>query len=104
MVDDPFDDAIDIVFIPLFTASLVRKVFIDVEYADPDNNYTRAEHLEVAATQTQEIRLRIALMDKTKTKFRYRFTFIGVNNQMNRGPWAETAEPLVGITDPAPHT
>jgi hypothetical protein len=104
MVDDPFDDAIDIIFIPLFTASLVRKVFIDVEYADPDNNYKRAEQLEIPGTQTQETKLRIALMDKTKNKFRYRFTFVSTGNKMNRGPWVETIEPLVGIVDPPPQT
>jgi hypothetical protein len=98
LVDDPFDDAIDMVFIPLFDSSSIRKVFIDVAYEDPDNNYERAEQLEVPGTQTQELRLRIALIDPAKKTFRYRFTFVTTTNQLNRGPWIQTAEPLVGIS------
>jgi len=101
MVDDPFDHAIEIVFIPLFQAANVRKVFIDIEYSDPDNKYQRSEQIEIQGTQTQEVKLRIALMDGTKNQFRYRFTYVNANNQMIRQPWVDTTEPLVGIPDPS---
>jgi hypothetical protein len=100
MVDDPFDQAIEIVFIPLFQAANVRRLFVDVEYSDPDNNYQRAEQIEMPGTQTQEVRLRIALMDGTKNKFRYRLTYVTASGQMVRNPWVDTTEPLVGIPDP----
>jgi hypothetical protein len=98
-VNDPFEQPIEVDFIPLFDPATVRMVFIDVEYSDPDNNYQRQERLTLQGRATDAVRLRISVMDPTKRTFRYRMTFVGTNNQMRRGPFTETTETLIGVTE-----
>jgi hypothetical protein len=98
-VDDPFEGAIDIEFVPLFDPSKVRMVFIDVEYKDPGNNYEREARLKLAGNATDSIKLRISLVDPKNKKFSYRLTFVDTNNQMNRGSFAETEETLIGVSE-----
>lgn len=98
-VDDPFVGALDIEFIPLFDPARVRMAFIDVEYKDPENNYEREERLKLAGNVTDSVKLRISLVDPAKRKFSFRFTFVDINNQMNRGPFVETEETLIGVSE-----
>lgn len=98
-VDDPFVGALDIEFIPLFDPAIVRMAFIDVEYKDPENNYEREERLKLAGNATDSVKLRISLVNPTKRKFNFRLTFVDNNNQMNRGPFVETEETLIGISE-----
>lgn len=98
-VDDPFVGALDIEFIPLFDPSRVRMAFIDVEYKDPENNYEREERLKLAGNAMDPVKLRISLVDPTKRNFSFRFTFVDINNQMNRGPFVETEETLIGVSE-----
>jgi hypothetical protein len=98
-VDDPFEGAIDIEFVPLLDPSKVRMAFIDVEYKDPGNNYEREERLKLAGNATDSIKLRISLVDPKNRKFSYRLTFVDTNNQMTRGPFVETEETLIGVSE-----
>ncbi len=98
-VDDPFEGAIDIEFVPLLDPSKVRMAFIDVEYKDPGNNYEREERLKLAGNATDSIKLRISLVDPKNRKFSYRLTFVDTNNRMTRGPFVETEETLIGLSE-----
>jgi hypothetical protein len=98
-VDDPFVGALDIEFIPLFDPARVRMAFIDIEYKDSENNYEREERLKLAGNATDSVKLRISLVDPKKRKFSFRFTFVDTNNQMNRGPFVETEETLIGVSE-----
>ncbi|NJO78333.1 MAG: hypothetical protein HC827_07250 [Cyanobacteria bacterium RM1_2_2] len=98
-INDLFEGALDLQFIPLFNADQVRMVFIDVKYDDPVNRYHRDERLELVGTATAPVSLRIALKDRTKRSFQYRFTFIGTDNRLNRGSFVTTQESLIGVSD-----
>lgn len=98
-VDDPFEDALDIEFVPLFDPGQVRMLFIDFEYNDPGNSYKRTERLRLTGDSVDPVKLQISLMDVTKRLFRYRLTFIGTDNQMRRGSFIETEDTLVGIIE-----
>ncbi|HZS37160.1 MAG TPA: hypothetical protein VFF06_10045, partial [Polyangia bacterium] len=95
-VDDPFDNSIDINFIPLFDATQVREVFIDVEYNDPANNYHRQERLTMTGTTRDALLLRIAVYDPSLMTYRYRATYV-MAGTMNRGDFVETTETLIGL-------
>lgn len=62
-VHEPFDQALSIEFFPLFDMTTVRQVFIDVEYDDPRNNFSRSERLDIRGDRTDNAKLRFALLD-----------------------------------------
>ena len=98
-VDDPFEQAIEVDFIPLFDPTTTRMVFIDVRYDDPDNDYRREERLTLQGIATDPVHLRISLLDPSRCTFRYRLTFVGTNNQMRRGEFIETDETLISVSE-----
>jgi hypothetical protein len=97
IVHDPFDQALNIEFVPLFDAAAVRQMFIDVEYNDPANNYSRAERIDVRGDQADNIRLRLAVLDPLQRQFRYRFTVVGTNGDFRRLAWETSDEEVVPI-------
>ena len=97
-VNDPFQRAIEIDFVPLLDATVTRQVFIDVQYDDDPNGYHRQERL-VLPGNANTVHLRIGLMDPAKTTYRYRLTFVGTINQMKQGKFIETKEALIAISD-----
>lgn len=98
-VDDPFPGSIDIEFLPLYDSEKIKTVFIDVEYDDPDNQYRREERLKLAGETTDSALLSIAVLNPALKTFRYRLTWIGADNSMRRGPFAETAETLIAVME-----
>jgi outer membrane biosynthesis protein TonB len=96
-VNDPFDDALAIDFLPLFDPSITRLVFIDVAYDDAANNYHRHERITLEPNQTTPLRLRLALLNPQLRRFRFRFTFVGVAGQMLQGAFQETTETLIPV-------
>jgi hypothetical protein len=97
VVHDPFDQALNIEFVPLFDPAAVRQVFIDVEYDDPANNYRRAERIDVPGTQTGNVRLRLAILDPEQRQFRFRFTVVGTGNEFTRTAFETSEEEIVPI-------
>lgn len=97
VVHDPFNDALNIEFIPLFNASAIRQVFIDVDYQDPASNYSRTERLEIKGDQTGNVKLRLALLNPALRQFRYRFTVVESNGTFRRLPWQTSDEEIVPI-------
>src|SRR5437667_343076 len=98
-VNDPFDRAIEIDFVPMLNPATTREVFIDVQYDDPKNAYQRQERLVLQGNAQNPVHLRIALMDPTKTTYRYRLTFVGTNNHMKQGAFIETSDTLIAVSD-----
>lgn len=97
-VDDPFPAAIEIEFVPLYDPKKVKMVFIDIEYADLDNHYQRAERLRLESNASDSVRQLIAVIDPSKLSYRYRLTFVGTDNSMHRGPFNDTTETLIGVS------
>ncbi|HEY0727537.1 MAG TPA: hypothetical protein VGD38_05655 [Pyrinomonadaceae bacterium] len=96
-VEDPFQRPLKVDFVPTFDPATTRLVFIDVLYEDPDNDYRREERLTLKGNATEPVQFRISLMNPELRTFKYRLTFVGVNNQMNRGPFIETDDTLVNV-------
>jgi hypothetical protein len=96
-VDDPFRDALELLFFPALDASQTKMVFVDVEYHDADNNYHREERLKILGNATNEVSLRIAQLNPNKKMFKYQFTFIGANGQIRRAPPVETEESFISV-------
>ena len=97
-INDPFPAALEIDFIPLWIEE-PRMVFLDLEYEDPDNNYRREHRFTLPGNQSEPLRVRIALFDPEKKAFRVRQTFVGKNNSLQRGPFVETTETLIAVSD-----
>lgn len=97
LVHDPFDQALSIEFIPLFDITAVKQVFIDVEYDDPANNYSRSERLDIKGDQTDNVKLRIALLDPDQRQFRFRYTVVGTNGDFRRLAFQTSDEEVVPI-------
>jgi hypothetical protein len=95
-IDDPFDNALELDFIPLFDPTLVREVFIDVVYDDAANHYHRQERLTVMSNATDAVLLRIALFNPALRSYRYRLTYV-LQGSMKRGEWVTTEETLIGL-------
>ena len=98
-VDDPFEGALDLIFIPAFDAATTRNVFIDVLYDDDDNKYHREERLRVEGDATHEASLRIALANRNLRTYRYRLTFVGANGSVRRGSLIETDETIIALAE-----
>ncbi len=98
-VNDPFDKALEIDFVPMLNPAVTRMVFIDVHYVDAKNSYERQERLTLQGNTTAVTHLRIALLDPTKTTYSYRLTFVGTNSQMKEGPFTDTTETLIAVSD-----
>ena len=97
LVHDPFNNALNIEFIPLFDAATIRQVFIDVEYNDPTNRYRRSERLEIRGDQVESVKLRIALLDPEHREFSYRFTVVEDNDDFRRLAFQTSNEELIPI-------
>lgn len=95
-VSDPLPGELAVEFVPLFDSSSITMVFIDFEYEDPANDYSRTERMRVARDAVEPIPLRISLFDPAHKKFRYRFTFVRAG-QMDQKPFVETEDTLVGV-------
>ncbi len=85
-------------FFPFFDATQVRKVFVEVDYRDPDNAYERKERLEIPGTAVDEVPFRIALIDPTKRKFRYQVTFVETTGIVQK-PAVETDQTIISLSE-----
>lgn len=83
-VDDSFEDALDIEFIPTYDTAGIRSVFADVHYEDQAHNYVRDAHLEFSGDTPARQRLHIALFDPTVKQYQLTFTILGKDNSVRR--------------------
>ena len=96
LVPDLLEGALDLVFVPQFDAAAVASVFVDIEYADPANNYTRTLREEVTAAQTEPLRVHLALRDATVRNYRFRLTFSGPG-LFDQRAFVDTTETLIPL-------
>jgi hypothetical protein len=96
-VDDPFEGALDIRVIPLFQPDTVRRVFVDILYADPANGYRREERLDIPGTATEPVPFRIALLDPTRRAYRHRVTLVTAAGQLIQQAPVDGEETLIGV-------
>lgn len=101
-VDDPFPGELKLSFVPLLDATRTRQAFVDIDYTDPANGYTREERLTILPTQTDPVELALALMDPKKKDYRYQITLVGTDNTMTKLPPVETSDDLVAVTTATP--
>lgn len=96
LVNDPFPDYLELVFIPLFDAT-VREVFIDVTYDDSANNYHRTERLIMTGTTSTDQSIRLALVNPALTTYTYQFTFVTTDNHITQQQPVSTTETIIGV-------
>jgi hypothetical protein len=96
-VDDPFPEALELKLIPSFDETAVRQAFIDIEYKDDANSYSRNEHITIKNTETDIVPLRISLMDNKKKTFRYRITMVGRDGKIQQNPFVETDNEFIQV-------
>ena len=94
-VNDPFESALALEFVPLWDTATTRMVFLDVEYEDVENDYRRTERFRLDSHSFESVKLRIALLDSTRRSYRYRTTFVSTDNQIQRDPFIVTEETLI---------
>ncbi|MBO9522996.1 MAG: hypothetical protein J7518_15800 [Nocardioidaceae bacterium] len=99
-VDDPFPGELALEFVPLLDATRTKLAFVDVDYADAANGYTREERLTIKPTDTDPVQLGLALMDPKKKDYRYQITLVGTDNHMTKLPPVETTDDLVAVSEP----
>lgn len=112
-VDDSFEDALDIEFIPIFDRNSIRSVFAEILYQDTAHNYKREARLEfggaggpvsipaagsagsgssgsaagtVGSTVSSDLRqrLHIALFDASQDTYQITYTIVGNDNSIRR--------------------
>ena len=96
LVNDPFPDYLQLVFIPLFDAT-VREVFIDITYDDPANTYHRTERLVMTGATRTDQSIRLALIDPALTTYTYQFTFVTIDNHITQKAPVTTTETIIGV-------
>lgn len=96
-IPNPFF-AIAVEFLPLYAQGQLRMIFIDVEYADPENgNYLYQERLRLDGNSVNSAMVRLQVIDPAKRAYRYGFTVVGNDGSMTRGQFVETSETLIGV-------
>ncbi len=83
-VDDSFEDALDIEFIPTYDTATIRSVFAAVHYEDPAHNYVRDTQLEFSGDAPDRQRLHIALFDGNVKEYQLTYTILGKDNSVRR--------------------
>ncbi|MFJ8536819.1 hypothetical protein [Streptomyces sp. NPDC093591] len=96
-VNDPFMSALDITAVPLFTPGSVALAFLDVDYQDPANSYTRHERLEIPGTATAPVPLHIALLNPAHRSFRHRVTLVMTDGSIKQAAPVDGEETLIPI-------
>ena len=96
-VDDPFVSALDIRAIPLFAPGTIQFAFLDIEYEDAANAYSRQERLEIPGTATDPVPLRIALLDADHRTFRHRVTLVTKDGHLTQTAPVDGTETILGL-------
>jgi hypothetical protein len=99
IVDDPFEAALDLEFVPLWDPATMRSVFVDLIYSDPENDYERSERLTFEGADVKPRSLRISLRERERRAYRYKATFVTANGRMIRRPEQETTETIIGLSE-----
>lgn len=99
-LNDPFDDALKITFVPVFPSNALRLVIVEVEYFDQENNYRRNERVEFEGDQLDPEELRIAIFNSEFRTFSLRTLFVGTDNSIRQVVTPETTDTLIVVAPP----
>lgn len=97
-LNDPFDFALDIDVVPLFTPGAIRFAILDIEYHDEENNYHRTERIQVNGDQTQPIRVRLSIINPELREYTHQVTFVGTNNSLEKAEPVTTSETIIPLS------
>ncbi len=97
-VIDPFDEPLEVEFLPLFGDSSVRQAILLFTYEDADNGYTRTARLRFTPSSEDTQTIRIARMDASISTFTYQVTVIGADNRPVQRDPVTTDEAFVYLT------
>jgi hypothetical protein len=96
-IDDAFEDALDIEFVPVYDTARIRQVFAEIVYDDTANRYRREQRLEFTGTAAARQRLHIALFDRQRRTYSLAYTLVGNDNSIRRLLPVETTSTLVFV-------
>ncbi len=99
LVDDPFEEAIEIELVPAFDNTKVRQVFVDIEYRDEEKAFERNERITMKGNAVEIVSLRLSILDPKKKEFRYRLTFVGNDGKINRKAFVTTDDPFISVSE-----
>ena len=95
-LDDPFEDALELLFLAAYDHAEVKTAFIDVQYDDPAHNYHRLERLRLEGDATEQ-KLRLVLLDRTMHNYRFRVSLVGQDGCVTQQVPVDTTETLVAV-------
>jgi hypothetical protein len=98
LVDDPFEDAIEIELVPALDPAADRLAIVDVAYDDEPHAYHRSERVTVPADRRDPLALRLAILDPTRRELSYRVTVVGLDGSVRRGAWQPTTETVLSVS------
>ncbi|WP_242050462.1 hypothetical protein [Oculatella sp. FACHB-28] len=84
VVNDPFEDSLNLEFLPNYDASAIRMLIIDVKYEDPQNHYTREERLRFEGQSLEPQQLRIARINPQRKTYTFQLTVLGTDHSVRR--------------------
>jgi hypothetical protein len=99
LVTDPFRYSIDVQVVPTLDPSKTKQAFVDVDYDDPDHNWTFSDNIAINGGSGSVVHMRIPIYDNAKRDFRWRVTVVGVNGSRSTGPYVTTHDPRLFVTD-----
>ncbi len=97
-VDDPFPNALEIDLVPAWDPALIRQVFVDINYSDPNNDIDRSERIQFTGDDLVTRRVRLALRDRTQRSFTWKALFLGTDNSSRQIAPETTTETLILLT------
>lgn len=86
VIDDAFQAALDIDFVPLYDPAQVVMVYADIHYEDVANNYARNERLRFEGESPQRQQLHMALLDGAVNGYLLTYTIVGTDRSLRRLP------------------
>ena len=72
---------------PLLDPAIDKRVYVDIKYTDPGNNFAWKKTIEVTAESKKDVDLQIPLMDTAVDEFEYTLTFVRVDNKIYKKPF-----------------
>jgi hypothetical protein len=97
VVDDAFQAALDVEFVPIYDTSRIRTVFAEIHYEDLANLYERDERLTFEGTTPGSQKLHLALLNPAITTYTISYTLLGNDNSIQRLPPEDSTKTLVFV-------
>ena len=97
VIDDAFQAALNLDFVPLYDSAQIRTVHADIHYEDSANEYVRDERLSFDGESPPRQQLRLALFNGRITTYTLTYVIIGMDNSLRRLPAVVSDATLVFV-------